>query len=210
MPTSTFYNLPEEKRAKLLAAIRQEFSRAPFAEASINKIIQAAGIPRGSFYQYFEDKQDALNYLLTDYRHKILECVKNSMETSGGDIFILFADVLDFTIELDGAREMGALMKNLFANMRVNGNFYLDFARKNFQEFPEAFMRRINMEILDVSSQEELKNMLEILSSVTRDAAVKYYKGRASAEEARCQHKEKIQLLKRGFMKEKENTQCCK
>ena len=96
MPTSTFYNLPEEKRAKLLAAIRQEFSRAPFAEASINKIIQAAGIPRGSFYQYFEDKQDALNYLLTDYRHKILECVKNSMETSGGDIFILFADVLIF------------------------------------------------------------------------------------------------------------------
>ena len=48
MPSTTFYNLPEEKRERLLAAARAEFARTSYAEASVNRIIQAAGIPRGS------------------------------------------------------------------------------------------------------------------------------------------------------------------
>ncbi|WP_082383880.1 TetR/AcrR family transcriptional regulator [Lacticaseibacillus thailandensis] len=40
------------------AAAKTEFTRAVFAKASISNIIELAGVPRGSFYQYFEDKQD--------------------------------------------------------------------------------------------------------------------------------------------------------
>ena len=49
MPSSTFFNLPAEKRERLLAAARAEFARAPYEDASVNRIIRAAGIPRGSF-----------------------------------------------------------------------------------------------------------------------------------------------------------------
>ena len=50
MPSATFYNLPEEKRERLLRAAREEFSRVPYESASVNRIIRSAGIPRGSFY----------------------------------------------------------------------------------------------------------------------------------------------------------------
>ena len=58
MPSSTFLNLPAEKQEKLLEAATREFSHRPFNEASINQIIKEAGIPRGSFYMYFQDKED--------------------------------------------------------------------------------------------------------------------------------------------------------
>ena len=64
MPTKTFFNLPEAKRQRLMDAVWEEFSTYPYAEASINRIIQAADISRGSFYQYFSGKQDVFSYLL--------------------------------------------------------------------------------------------------------------------------------------------------
>ena len=45
MPSATFYNLPAEKRERLLRAAREEFSRVPYESASVNRIIQSAGIP---------------------------------------------------------------------------------------------------------------------------------------------------------------------
>jgi AcrR family transcriptional regulator len=58
MPTSTFYNLEESKRKQIFDACVDEFSLHTFSEASINQIIKAANISRGSFYQYFAEKME--------------------------------------------------------------------------------------------------------------------------------------------------------
>ena len=68
MPTATFFRLPEEKRERLIEACWSELTRVRFNEVSINRIIAAAHIPRGSFYQYFEDKEELIRYLLEDMR----------------------------------------------------------------------------------------------------------------------------------------------
>ena len=64
MPKSTFFNLSPEKREKIEKAIENEFGRTTFEKASISNIIENAKIPRGSFYQYFEDKEDAIKYIV--------------------------------------------------------------------------------------------------------------------------------------------------
>lgn len=43
MPSKTFFHLPAEKRERLLLAAEEEFARVPYAEASINRMIRAAG-----------------------------------------------------------------------------------------------------------------------------------------------------------------------
>ena len=58
MPTQTFFNLLDKKRHKILNAAVQEFTIRNLAEANISNIVKAAGISRGSFYQYFADKED--------------------------------------------------------------------------------------------------------------------------------------------------------
>ena len=67
MPSSTFLNLPAQKQEKLLEAATREFSQRPYNEASINQIIKDAGIPRGSFYMYFTDKEELFRYVLSGY-----------------------------------------------------------------------------------------------------------------------------------------------
>lgn len=49
MPSQTFFNLPKEKQDRIMAAAREEFFTHSFDEASINRLIKAAGIPGGAF-----------------------------------------------------------------------------------------------------------------------------------------------------------------
>ncbi len=58
MPKNTFLNLPDEKQKLIISVAVDEFARYPFSHASINRIVTNSGIAKGSFYQYFEDKQD--------------------------------------------------------------------------------------------------------------------------------------------------------
>jgi AcrR family transcriptional regulator len=64
MPLATFFNLPEEKRQKILDCAIEEFAQHDYHSASISKIVSRAGIAKGSLYQYFVDKSDLYHYLL--------------------------------------------------------------------------------------------------------------------------------------------------
>ena len=87
MCTDTFLRLPEEKRNRFLEAAWEEFTSVPFEDASINKIVRRAKIPRGSFYQYFSDKEDLFSYLQGSMlEHCMEEYIKLLMQ-SGGDFY---------------------------------------------------------------------------------------------------------------------------
>lgn len=64
MPKTTFFNLPEGKRATLIDLAIDEFARHDYKNASISNIVAKAGVAKGSMYQYFEDKKDLYFYLL--------------------------------------------------------------------------------------------------------------------------------------------------
>jgi AcrR family transcriptional regulator len=64
MPFLTFFNLPEEKRQRILDCAIDEFAENDYDSASISKIVARAGIAKGSLYQYFADKSDLYHYLL--------------------------------------------------------------------------------------------------------------------------------------------------
>ncbi len=66
MPKETFHNLSDEKKRAIFEAAVREFSTRRFSEASINQIIKTAGISRGSFYQYFNGKEDIYLYMLEE------------------------------------------------------------------------------------------------------------------------------------------------
>jgi AcrR family transcriptional regulator len=64
MPKETFFNLPEEKRSHITNIAIEEFATHDYADVSISRMVASAGIAKGSFYQYFEDKEDLYSYLL--------------------------------------------------------------------------------------------------------------------------------------------------
>jgi AcrR family transcriptional regulator len=58
MPRPRFQKLPTEQQEAILGAALDEFASHGFTEASLNRIIEAAEISKGSMYYYFDDKED--------------------------------------------------------------------------------------------------------------------------------------------------------
>ena len=55
MPKETFFGIDKEKQNRIIQAAIKVFSSHNYNDSSINEVIKLAKIPRGSFYQYFED-----------------------------------------------------------------------------------------------------------------------------------------------------------
>lgn len=66
MPRPTFFNLPDDKRLRLVELAIDEFSANPYPAASLTRIGARAGISKGSLYQYFDDKLDLYRWLVLD------------------------------------------------------------------------------------------------------------------------------------------------
>jgi AcrR family transcriptional regulator len=64
MPKQTFFNLPADKQEQIIQVALDEFAENDYDSASISRIVARAGIAKGSFYQYFADKEDLYAYLL--------------------------------------------------------------------------------------------------------------------------------------------------
>lgn len=58
MPRARFQKVDGQKREALLDAAAKELATHGYENASINRILEAAGFSKGSFYYYFEDKAD--------------------------------------------------------------------------------------------------------------------------------------------------------
>ena len=72
--TSTFLSLKDSKKERIIKAVKKEFTRKRLLDMSVKNIVEDAGIARGCFYQYFNSKEDIIEYMNTDgYIKKGLE-----------------------------------------------------------------------------------------------------------------------------------------
>ncbi|AFM02267.1 transcriptional regulator [Desulfitobacterium dehalogenans ATCC 51507] len=111
MPTQTFFNLPEEKRNRILEAAIQEFAAYAFDQASIARIIEQAGIPRGSFYQYFKNLKDLYKYIFNLAVEKKLQYFEAKVPDLHGDGFEFFSTLQRlFTVGLEFAQDHPELL----------------------------------------------------------------------------------------------------
>jgi AcrR family transcriptional regulator len=58
-----FAKLPPTQQQTILHAALQEFAAHGFHDASLNRVIEAAGISKGSMYYYFDGKEDLYAYV---------------------------------------------------------------------------------------------------------------------------------------------------
>ena len=84
MPKPTFFNLPEEKRQRILEMAMDEFATHPYTKASLSNIVARAGIAKGSMYQYFEDKKDLYTYILDMAAEEKMSYMKQELDRKAG------------------------------------------------------------------------------------------------------------------------------
>lgn len=181
MPTETFFRLPEDKQERILEAARVEFSRVPLQEASIAQIVKLADIPRGSFYQYFEDKEDLYYYYFELLRHSSGRDFVMFIEKYQGDLFAAFeAYFLNFIEEALKGKN-AAFYKHMFMHMGFHGSVrvseeltnedqQLELEKKERRKLHEkhfiSLVRSIDVSHLKISTENEVKMLMSLLMSI--------------------------------------------
>jgi len=75
MPKDTFFHLSQQKRDLIENAAIEEFADNSLHSASVNAIVNNAGIAKGSFYQYFENLEDLYKHILSIVKDRKLELI---------------------------------------------------------------------------------------------------------------------------------------
>lgn len=168
MPSTTFFNLPAAKRERLLRAARTEFGHTAYDQVPVSRIIQAAGIPRGSFYMYFTHKEELFTYLLEDFGRQMEERMLRLLEGRQGDLFAAFLDLFD---QLGEEKEQGELreMMDIFrCNQRLSPGVFVHRQGKDARL--ERLAEKIDFSRLDLRREEDLENLFHLLITVTAGA----------------------------------------
>ncbi len=138
----------EATRKKILEAAEKEIGSKGFSEASISSITTAAGVGQGTFYIYFNSKEEVLRALVKNYsqtvRHYLTEAVANA------------------TTRLDKERQG---LKAFIDYVREHRNFYLiihealfidpEIYQDYYLQFSRAYTRRLD----DACKEGEIKDV---------------------------------------------------
>src|ERR671935_2859800 len=75
--------LKAQNRAKLLAAARKVFAEKGLGAATARDIVRETDLATGTFYNYFEDKNDAFRALISDHAAKARQLARAQRRTPG-------------------------------------------------------------------------------------------------------------------------------
>jgi len=203
MPKNRFFNLPEEKKNRIIKATINELSRVSDFEISINKIIQEAGIPRGSFYQYFEDKNDLIQYIMQDYIQLLKTWIEKTLKTNEGDIFKTINDTLNAIVEFGQESNNVYFLNNVLRELKGNFECPIGIVFKTKEDIFKIMIENINRETLNISTDQALTCLLEMLFSVLRDAVARNFCNIDNHQDNDEIFVEQIKIIKNGSMKEK-------
>lgn len=162
MPTQTFFHLPEEKRERLTRAAWQEFSSVRFSETSISRIVRAACIPRGSFYQYFADKDDLFFYLLDTLYDACIALAEEALRAAKGNLFDAAPLVFDRLFTGETQHKLAQSMELLRRNDTMDLSQYLFDRARNFPRL-DGLLRQADVSMLRQNDQAFFRNVVTLL-----------------------------------------------
>lgn len=204
MPKQTFFNLPREKREVILEAARQEFSERVLQEASIANIIKRAEIPRGSFYQYFEDKDDLFLYLLEEEGRDFFERFIKALQDEKGDVFA--ACEIWFKQNIGGLDDpmTRKLWSNMFLSMneKMQDKMISHCKKHPFADSMKILMSNMDLTRLRITDEDELKYFLKMLKGIIFGAMAAYLKDNMEKEKCLKAYAFQMEIMKRGICRD--------
>lgn len=200
MPSATFFNLPEEKRQRLIEAAWDELTSVSFDKVSINRIIQTANIPRGSFYQYFEDKSDLLHFLLEQVSQSMEQAMQQRGDAPEKDIFAAALKGYEWVM---ARREDKTLrLPQMIRLAQLNPEMDLASGMAVVRKSGAVVADTVEAENFWQTDEIKLEDHLELLCHVVGGAVLCSFRCPENAGEIHKNLKKQLIILKRGMLTE--------
>lgn len=203
MPKQTFFNLPKPKQQILLQAAINEFSRVPLHQASIANIIHEANVARGSFYQYFEDKEDVFYYVLDTHAKQAQEQLIYFLRKHHYNLFKAIPRMFTWLLEKFHEESSRCFFKQAFLhmNIKVEQTFSLRIRKEEIQKEYKKLIDAIDKTTLDFETTEELHHIIELVFSIAMHNVVHSFARDLTIEQASRHFNMQLSLLQRGVCK---------
>lgn len=201
MPSATFFRLPEEKRKRLIDAAWAEFTACPFDRASINRIIKEANISRGSFYQYFTDKDDLFHFLLGDLCGSVEQAMEEETVQLSGDLFAACLAGYDWVVahRNDAQFRLPEVVRLAQMNPRMEFELNLDTLRAQRKKVCAAASVGYQNHFRQGGGI-TVQDYLELLCLVTGSAVMASFRRPEDSAKIREKLKKQFQILKYGML----------
>ncbi len=149
MPKQTFFNLSYEKREKIINTAYDIFIEEDYDDANIRIITNRIGISIGSFYQYFNDKDDLYIYLISSIEKKIYD-----REIKEKQFFLIDSDMIPIE-EICTQKEIDFNRTWYRAPIEVMMKFY-------FGEYSRELNSHVMDELVYLKNLGKLKDFVDI------------------------------------------------
>jgi len=206
MPKQTFWNLPEEKRTVIVYAAKKEFSRVPFTSASINQIIKDANISRGSFYMYFEDKEDLLMHVLAAFQERVWTQLLLLLKTTHGILTQVVLGIHDYFYQMYLDKENQKFVTHMMLYFQSSMESE-NCSKHGKQPLKEALFRiapLIDASEFAFQQPSEINAIIDIAFSTLKSVLVNTFMQNLSFEESRVQLLQYLKIIQYGYQLRKE------
>lgn len=189
---------------QILEAAAHEFARVPYSAVSINQIIKEAEISRGSFYTYFEDKDDLMRYMLRGFRDTLRKKVFEFLEEENGNPFRLCIRLLKDWIKTGSERITFQIHRNLLADLSVTGQNQMfgirGFLMKDelYKSFVEELYNRLDKDRYPTTI-ETLCYIVDMAIMILIKSMAMYYQNPSEKETIIHVLTEEMTILERGM-----------
>lgn len=193
MPTITFFNLNENKKERVIQAIKKEFDRVPLIDMSVKNIVEDAKIARGSFYQYFTSREDAIDYIIDEEFKKEKEKLLKILDEKQGNIFSACYEYIDKNIDDTSFRP----------------KYYIHMIEylKEAKTFPiksldlDNVLKQTDLSKTNFNTIEQVKAAINMLLVITNVTKLTILNGCTSKEEGMREYRMQLEILENGILK---------
>ena len=200
MPKDTFYNLDEGKRNKIIDAAMEEFQENPLRKSRVSNIIKAASIPRGSFYQYFEDLDDLYYYVIDESFETIYRAgARFSDVTDDLFEFSIISFEYDYKGFIDDKRHQ--FMMNVFKSISTNEEYIVNF-NKLRRDYIMGILNKMDLSGIRFTEEKDLIKMYRMIQELKRSVIHKSIVQNSSKEVVFEEFRWFLDIIKNGLMKE--------
>jgi AcrR family transcriptional regulator len=170
-----------ETRNKIYNAAKNLFKKYGFENVSVDSIVEAAGVAKGSFYVHFDTKDSMVAEFISDYVNKIDADYKSYIDsfdarTSASDILLcLIEKITDILIHEIGYAQIRTLYK-IQITKTADIDAVLSYNREIYKLFHDILSKGIQQKEFktDIPIEELTKHCMVAIRGITYEWCIRY------------------------------------
>lgn len=202
MPKQTFNNISSIKQKMILDVAVKEFTTKSFEEVSVNSIVKAANISRGSFYTYFEDLEDLFEYLVQNVKTERLIHAVKLIDDSEDSFFNFIKLLFEYDLQSFSSDSKYSLLRNYMHYIRFNKKSSLSMSILNplyqNEDLSNEYVNQVVKLQIPGMSKTEFFELIEVVFIIMIDTYFKLETESISKEDLLARFKRRMNMLEFG------------